>query len=164
MPEAELNLVGEVRRTVGRVNALDPSLVTIATPTGQTQQISTTDETVVMTAAVGALRDVRAGSRVVVKNQPGLPNEALEVVVLPATSLHGVPVVADTPDSITIRHLLGNLVTVNTAEARVDKATSGTINDMTIGSTIFVRGRIVGAGNLAAEEIIVLPDGTTFGT
>jgi hypothetical protein len=164
MPEAELNLVGQARRTVGQVIALDPSLVTIITPAGQSQQIATTGETTVMNAIAGTLRDVRAGARIVVKYQRGSQTDAAELVVLPATSLNGVQVVADTPDSITIRNLSGQLVTVNTSGARVDKATSGSTNDVSIGSTILVRAKVANAGNLAAEEIMVLPDGTAFGT
>jgi hypothetical protein len=164
MPEGDLNLVGQTRRTVGRVTSLEPTLVTIATPTGQTQQITTTGETAVMNATVGVLRDVRAGARIVVMDREDSENHAREVVVLPATSLHGVPVVADTPDSITIRNLSGQLVTVNTTGARVDKATNGNIGDITVGGTVFVRAKAAGTGNLTAEEIIVLPAGTAFGT
>jgi hypothetical protein len=115
-----------------------------------------------MKAAFGGLQDVRAGARIVVKNKPGV-NDAVEVVVLPAESLHGVPVVAVAPDSMTVRNLSGQLVTLNTADARIDKTTPGTAADITVGCTVLVRAKIADGGDLAADEIIVLPDGTAFG-
>ncbi len=55
------------------------------------------------------------------------------------------------------------LLTVNTADGGSTRRHRD-LRDVTIGSTIFVRAKIASAGKLAAEEIIVLPDGTAFGT
>ncbi len=138
-------------------------MVTIVTPAGDTQRITTTGETIVLRTAVETLRNVHAGARVVVWNQPDSPTDAVEVVVLPAERNSGVPVVAVAPDSLTTKNLFGRLLTVNTTEARIDKATTGTVRDVTIGSTIVVRGEGTTPGTLAADEIIVMPDGRTFG-
>lgn len=122
-----------------------------------------TSETVVARGALGTPEDVRAGDRIIVKNRPGT-QEAVEIVVLPPESPHGVPVVDVTPDSMTIQNVTGQLVTMNTAGARVDTTTVGTVSEITNGSTIFVRAKVADAGKWAAVEIIVLPDGTAFGT
>ncbi len=163
MADEKSNLFGETTRTVGRVDAVEPNLIRIATPGGQTQQITTTGDTVIVKGAVGTSQDLREGARIVVKYQPGSPEHAVEVVVLPAESRHGVPVVAVTPDSLTIRNLGGELVTVNTAGTRIDKTTVGNASEITVGSTVLVRAKLADAGKLAADDIIVLPDGTAFG-
>jgi hypothetical protein len=53
---------------------------------------------------------------------------------------------------------------LNTAGTRIDTTTVGTVSEITNGSTIFVRAKVARAGKWSAVEIIVLPDGTTFGT
>lgn len=163
MADAEPDLLRETRRTVGRVDAVEPNLLTIATPGGQTQQIAMTSDTVVVKGTVGTSQDLREGARIVVKYEAGSQEQVVEVVVLPAESLHGLPVVAVTPDSLTIRNLSGQLVTVNTAGARIDTTTVGTASEISLGSTVFVRAKLGKGGKLAADDVIVLPDGTAFG-
>jgi hypothetical protein len=163
MADAEPNLLRETRRTVGRVDAVEPNLITIATPGGQTQQITITSDTVIVKGALGTSQDLREGARIVVKYEPGAQQHVVEVVVLPAESLHGLPIVAVTPDSLTIRNLSGELVTVSTSGARIDTTTVGTASEITLGSTVFVRAKLGDAGKLAADDVIVLPDGTAFG-
>jgi hypothetical protein len=150
-------------RTVGRVNAVGPTLVSIAAPTGVSQRITMTSETVVAWGALGTPEDVRAGDRIIVKNRPGT-QEAIEIIVLPPESPHGLLVVDVAPDSATIKSLAGEPVTLNIAGARIDTTTVATVSDITNGSTIFAQVKLAGAGKWNAVEIIVLPDGTTFGT
>jgi hypothetical protein len=164
MPEAELNFLKGTTRTVGRVDAVEPGVVTISTPVGNSQRITTTLDTVVMSAAPGTLRDLRAGDRIVVKSEAGAQAEAIEVVVLPAGNLIGTPVVAVAPDSITTKDLYGKLVTMNTVGARIELATLGTLSDVEVGSTILVRAKVTDAASFDALEILVLPDGTAFGS
>ncbi len=163
--EAESERAGEAGEpilTVGRVNAVDPTMLIIIAPTGVSQRITMTSETVVARGGLGTHTDVRAGDRVMV-NRPS-NQEAVEIVVLPPGSPHGVLVVADTPDSLTIKNLAGKLVTMNKAGVRIDTTTVGTVREITDGSTVFVRAKVVGSGEWTAVEIIVLPDGTAFGT
>ena len=141
MAEAEPDLAPETRLTVGRVNALGPALVSIGTPAGQAQRIKMTSKTVIVKGAVGSFDDVYEGARVLVKKQKGALKEAAEVVVLPAESHHGLPVIAVEPDCITLKNLLGELFTVKTAGAQIDTTTAATIGEITMGSTIFVRAR-----------------------
>jgi hypothetical protein len=162
MAEMEPDLRRKTTLTVGRVNALGPALVSIATPAGQPQRIKMSSETVVVIAVSGTFEDVHEGARVVVKTQHGT-NEAVEVVVLPAESRHGLPVVTVAPDSMTIKNLWGELFTVNTVRAQIDTTMVGTIGDIPMGSTIFVRARRADSRSLAADEIFVLPDDTAFG-
>jgi len=122
-----------------------------------------TSETVVAWGALGTPEDLRAGDRIIVKSRPRT-QEAVEIIVLPPESPHGLLVVDVAPDSTTIKNLLGELVTLNTAGARIDTTTVATVREITNGSTIFVRAKLAGAGKWTALEIIVLPDGTTFGT
>lgn len=122
-----------------------------------------TSETVVARGGLGTSADVRAGDRIMVKNRLGT-QEAVEIVVLPPKSPHGVLVVADTPDSLTSKNLAGQLVTMNKKGVRIDTTTVGTVREITGGSTVFVRAKVVGSGEWSAVEIIVLPDGTAFGT
>lgn len=163
MAEAAPNRAGEAILTVGRVNALGPALVSIATPAGQAQRIKMSSETVVVKGAVGTFEDVQAGARVVVKKQPGALDDAVEVIVLPADSHHGLPVVSVAPDSMTMKNLLGELFTMNTAGAQINTTTVATIDEIRMGSTIFVRARPADSRSMAADEIIVLPDDTAFG-
>jgi hypothetical protein len=168
MAEAESESTGKAKEivpilTVGRVNAVGPTLVSIAAPTGSSQRITMTSETVVALGTLGTPEDVRAGDRIIVKNRTGTP-EPVELIVLPPESPHGLLVVDLTPDSTTIKNPAGELVTLNTAGTRIDTTTVGTVSDITNGSTIFVRAKLAAAGKWAAVEIIVLPDGTTFGT
>ncbi len=164
MAEAEPDFGRETRLTVGRVNALGPALLSIATPAGQPQRIKMTSETVVVKGAIGSFDDLYEGARVLVKKLPGVSGEAAEVVVLPAESHHGLPVIAVEPDSMTLKNLLGELFTMNTAGAQIDTTTAATIGEITMGSTIFVRARPADSRSMAADEIIVLPDDTAFGT
>jgi hypothetical protein len=149
--------------TVGRVNALGPALVSIATPTGQAQRITMSSETLVVKGAVGTFEDVHVGARVVFKAQPGT-TDAVEVVVLPAESHGGLPVVAVAPHAITLKNLWGELFTVNTSGAQIDTTTVATVGEIPMGSTIFVRAKRADSRSLAADEIIVLPEDTDFGT
>jgi hypothetical protein len=153
--------------TVGRVKALGPALVSIATPAGQAQLIKMSNETLVVMGVVGVFEDVYVGARVVIKaragTQPGTP-DAVEVVVLPPESHHGLPVVAIAPNAITIKNLLGELFTVNTAGAQIDTTTIATVFDIPMESTIFVRAKRANSRSLAADEIIVLPEDTAFGS
>jgi hypothetical protein len=164
MGEAASSRAGATILTVGRVNALGPALMSIATPTGQAQRIKMSSETVVAKGAVGTFEDVQAGARVVVKKQPGTFKDALEVIVLPADSHSGLPVVSVSPDSMTMKNLGGELFTVNTAGAQIDTTTVATIDEIRMGSTIFVRARTADSRSMAADEIIVLPDETAFGS
>jgi hypothetical protein len=164
MADGEPDLARGTRLTVGRVNALGPALLSIATPAGQAQRIKMTNETVVVKGAVGSFDDVYAGARVVVKKLPGAMKDAAEVVVLPAESHHGLPGIAVDEDSMTLKNLLGELFTVNTAGAQIDTTRLATIGEITMGSTIFVRARPADSRSLAADEIIVLPDDTAFGS
>jgi hypothetical protein len=163
MPEAEPNYLKGTTRTVGRVDAVDAGVVTISTPVGTSQRITSTPDTVVMNAAPGTVRDIRAGDRIVAKSEAGARTEAIEVVVLPAGNPIGTPVVAVAPDSITTRDLYGNLITMNTIGARIELATLGTLSDVRVGSTILVRAKLTDAASFDAYEILVLPEGTAFG-
>jgi hypothetical protein len=162
---AEPNLIGEIRLTVGRVTAFDSKSVAIDTPGGKAQQLATSEQTQVVKAAAGAPADVVAGARVVVKYEPGSQNQqAVEVVVLPADSRHGVPVVEAGADAMTIKNLSGTAIAVSTADARIDKTAIGSLEDIAVGSMLYVRARLVGDSDLVAEEIIVLPVDTVFGS
>jgi hypothetical protein len=162
MAEAGPDLFRGSVRTIGRVRALGPALVSIATPDGRAQRLTLSNETVVMLCHVGTSEDVRVGTRILPKIRHGT-RDALEAVVLPAESIQGFPVVDATSDSITFKNLLGELVTVNATGARIDTTVIATINDLFMGSTIFVRARR-GERSVAAVEVIVLPEGTAFGT
>ena len=118
----------------------------------------------VMKGAVGTFEDVQAGARVVVKKQPGTFKDAVEVIVLPADLHSGLPLVSVSPDSMTMKNLGGELFTVNTAGAQIDTTTVATIDEIRMGSTIFVRARAADSRSMAADEIIVLPDDTAFGS
>jgi hypothetical protein len=163
---AEPNYIGEHWVTVGRVTALDEGSVTIEIPRAKaTQHLSTTASTVVVKASAGAASDIVAGARVVVRYRPGTQNQKVdELVVLGADSRHGVPVVETSADSITIKNLAGASLTLDTEGASIDKTSSASPSDVAVGSMLFVRGRLVGEGELAADEIIVLPVDTVFGS
>jgi hypothetical protein len=162
---AEPNLIGEFRLTVGRVTALDSESVTIDTPGGKSQQLAITAQTEVVNASAGAPADVVAGARVVVKYEPGSQHQqAVEVVVLPADSRHGVPVVEAGADSMTIKNLSGTSISVSTDDARIDKTAVGSLEDISDGSMLYIRAKLVGDSDLAADEIIVLPVDTVFGS
>lgn len=163
MAEAELTFLKGTVRTVGRVDAVEDGVVTITTPVGHSQRIISTPDTVLLNAARGTSRNVRAGSRVVVKTEAGAP-DAIEIVVLPAGNLIGTLVVADTPDSITTRNLYGKLATMNTVGARIEVATVGALSDVRIGSTILVRAKLTDPASFDAYEILVLPEDTAFGS
>jgi hypothetical protein len=157
-------LIGEKRVTVGRVTEVDPEFVTIDNPAGMAQTVLTTPQTVVVKASAGAASDVVPGARVVVKYVPTSQRQQVaELVVLASDSLHGLPVVAATADSITIRNLGGDAVTVDSTGASVDKTSAASASDITVGSKIFVRAKLVENGDLVAEEVIVLPVDTVFG-
>jgi hypothetical protein len=165
MTAAEPNPLEDIRLTVGRVTAFDPGSVVIDTPGGKSQQLATTDQTQVVKASAGAPADVVAGARVVVKYEPGTQNQqAVEVVVMPADSRHGVPVIDAGDDLMTIKNLAGTSITVNTDEARIDKTAIGSLEDIAVGSMLYVRAKVVGSSELAADEIIVLPVDTVFGS
>jgi hypothetical protein len=165
MTAAEPNPLEDIRLTVGRVTAFDPESVVIDTPGGKSQQLATTEQTHVMKASAGAPADVVTGARVVVKYEPGSQNQqAVEVVVLPADSRHGVPVVEAGDDSMTIKNLAGISIVVSTDEARIDKTAIGSLDDVAVGSMLYVRAKLVGDSDLAADEIIVLPVDTVFGS
>jgi hypothetical protein len=68
------------------------------------------------------------------------------------------------PDVLTIKNLWGELYTVNTAGAQIDTTTVATVGEIPMGSTIFVRATRANARSLAADEIVVLPEDTDFGT
>jgi hypothetical protein len=152
-------------RTVGTVDAVEPDMIAITTPAGQSQHLWTSHETRVMTARVGRRKDVHTGARIFVKRHPERTNLALEVVVLPATSQYGTPIIAAAPDSVTFKDMFGNLVTVNTRKARIDTTAAGDLEDVYVGSTVFARVAVTDDGELAgAYEIIVLPEDTAFGS
>jgi hypothetical protein len=163
---AEPNLIGEKRVTVGRVTALDDGSVTIEIPRGNaTQHLSTTADTVVVKASAGAASDIAPGVRVVLKYRPGTQNQKVdELVVLGADSLHGVPVLEMSTNSITIRNLAGTSLVLDTEGASIDKTSSASLSDVAVGSMIFVRARLLSEGELGADEIIVLPVDTVFGS
>jgi hypothetical protein len=73
-------------------------------------------------------------------------------------------VVAIAPNAITMKNLLGELFTVNTAGAQIDTTTIATVFDIPMESTIFVRAKRANSRSLAADEIIVLPEDTAFGS
>jgi hypothetical protein len=160
--DAKPDLIRGTTLTVGRVNALGPALVSIATPAGQPQRITMSSDTLVVKGAVGTFEDVYVGARVLVKTQPGT-TDAVEVVVLAPESRHGLPVVDVAPDVLTLKNLWGELYTVNTAGAQIDTTTVATVGEIPMGSTIFVRATRANARSLAADEIIVLPEDTDFG-
>jgi hypothetical protein len=161
--DAKPDLIRGTTLTVGRVNALGPALVSIATPGGLAQRITMSSETLVARGAVGTFEDVYVGARVIIKTQPGT-TEAVEVVVLPPESNHGLPVVAVAPDVITLKNIAGQLFTLNTAGAQIDTTTVATVGEIPMGSTIFVRAKRANSRSLAADEIIVLPEDTAFGS
>jgi hypothetical protein len=147
------------------VTEVDPESVRIDTPAGVAQRLSTTPQTTVVKASAGAPSDVVPGARVVVRYVPtSQRQQAAELVVLASDSLHGLPVVDATAESITIRNLGGEPVTVDTTGASVDKSSPASASDVTVGSMIFVRAKLLENGDLAAEEIIVLPVDTVFGS
>jgi hypothetical protein len=164
MPEAEPNPFQQMARTVGQVVGIESGRVSITTPVGQKQQIVTTSETIVVNAEIGDHNDVHAGDRVIVKTRAPGQLEAVELVVLPATSSHGLPVVAVAPDSVTYKALSGDMITVGTTSARIDKTTIGSIRDIGTGATVFALVQLTDGGTLAADELIVLPNDTAFGT
>ena len=151
-------------RTVGVVDAIEPDMIAITTPAGQSQHLWTSPETRVMRASAGRRKDVHTGARIVVKADPDRPSRAVEVVLLPKNSQYGMPIIAAAPDSVTFKNMLGNLVTVNTRHAQIDMTDPGYLDDIQVGSTVFARVALTEAGELAgAYEIIVLPEDTTFG-
>jgi hypothetical protein len=165
MTASRPQLIGENRVTVGRVTEAAPASVTIDTPGGLSQTVLTTPQTVVVKASAGAPSDVVPGARVVVKYVPTSQRQQVaELVVLGSGSLHGLPVVDATADSITIRNLGGEAVTVDTTGASVDKTSAASASDVAVGAMIFVRAKLVENGDLVAEEIIVLPVDTVFGS
>jgi hypothetical protein len=152
-------------RTVGTVDTVEPDSITITTPAGLQQHLWTSGETLVMKASVGRRKDIHTGARIFVKRHPERPTRAIEVVLLPKASQYGVPIIAAAPDSVTFKDMLGNLVTVNTREAKIDTTAFGDLDDVYVGSTVFARVAVTPAGKLAgAYEIIVLPDDTAFGS
>ena len=164
MAEPRIPLMRGSARTVGRVRSVGAGAVIITTPNGQTQEIATNATSTVLVAAKGTRADLSAAERVVVKPQPSRPLDAMEVIVLPADNAHGLPVTAVAPQSISVTNVLGEVIAFNTAEAMVDRATDAGIDDVTDGATVFVQAKVSDDGKLTAEEIIVLPAGTTFGT
>ena len=57
-----------------------------------------------------------------------------------------------------------NVTTVNLSDATiVMKTITGTVSDITVGETVTVRGQRDSSGNVTAEQIQLLPAGTTFG-
>jgi len=152
-------------RTVGTVDAVEPDAITITTPAGQNQRLWTSRETLVMKARVGRRKDVHTGARIFVKRHPERQNRAVELVLLPKSSQYGAPIIAAAPDSVTFKDMLGNLVTVNTRQAKIDTTDFGDLDDVYVGSTVFARVALTDAGELAgAYEIIILPEDTAFGT
>ena len=164
MPEAEPNPFQQMTRTVGQVVGIESSGVSITTPVGQKQQIVTTSETVIVKTKVGDHKDVHAGDRVIVKTRAPGQLEAVELIVLPATSSHGLPVVVVAPDSLTYKGLSGDMITVGTTGARIDKSTIGSTRDISTGATVFALVQLTDGGTMAADELIVLPNDTAFGT
>jgi hypothetical protein len=65
---------------------------------------------------------------------------------------------------VTIINAKGKRVTVDTTNATVRTATSGTTADVSQGSTIIVRGTRAQDASIDAGEILVLPVGTKFVT
>ena len=157
-------IIGETRLTVGRVTDIDQTWLTIDTPADVTQVLTTTAQTVVVKASAGAPSDVAPGARVIIKYADSQRQRALEFVVLASDSLHGVPVLEATAESITVRTLAGSPATVDTTNASVDKSAVAAWSDISIGSMIFARAKIAEEDDLVAEEIIVLPVDTVFGT
>jgi hypothetical protein len=147
-------------RTVGTVTAAPTAeSVTIRTAKGQTQSIVIAPTTVVRKASKGATSDLTKGARVIFKGKTY--TEAAEIIVLPANGRMGTPLTGVASTSVTYKTPRGKSVTIKTTSAAVDRTTTGTVADITKGSTILVQARRTKAG-LVAIEIIVLPSGTAF--
>jgi alpha-1,2-mannosyltransferase len=162
---------------VGQVKALGPNpiSITITQPNGKDLPIYTAGATVIENATHGTPDDITPGSTVLVQGTPsdeGINANDGEVLVVPPGSKFGTTdgdigqVKAVDQDSVTItRPGSANLTIHTTTTTIIDKATPGTPDDITPGSTVLVAGKLTYVGIDATNgEVLVLPPGSKFGT
>jgi Glycosyltransferase family 87/Domain of unknown function (DUF5666) len=162
---------------VGQVKALGPKpiSITITQPNGTDLPIYTAAATVTEKATHGTPDDITPGSTVLVHGTPsdeGINANDGEVLVLPPGSKFGTTagdigqVKAVDQDSFTItRPSSADLKIHKTTRTIIDKATPGTPDDITPGSTVLVEGKLTYVGiNATSGEVLVLPPGSKFGT
>jgi hypothetical protein len=151
-------------RTVGRVKGFKRGTFTILLPNGRFQRFATDESTKVLAAATGSLQDIGEGSRVVVKFEPGNPDAARELIVLPTEDTYGMAVTAVEGDRITVKNHVGVAQTIDVSAAAIDKTSNATIEDVASGSIVFAMLDVSNVGALSAAELIVLPDATSWGS
>jgi hypothetical protein len=156
--------IGRLRRTIGRVKTIEPGLVTIVTPAGKLQRLTTNASTTAFEANEGTPADIHIDDRVVVRYHPGSKTDAQEVIVLAPDTVYGLPVTEAEDDWIAVRDFQGIVSSMLLTDAKIDKTTPVPVADVVNFSIVFVIATQGDNGDLTASEIIVLPESTTFGT
>lgn len=144
-------------RLTGKVGTAAPGL----TMTVGGKPVVTSATTVVVKASAGSPSDIKAGDRVVSKPKQGQTTQAEEIIVLPANSKLGSPVVSATANSMTITSG-GKNVTVNTTGATVLTVTAAKTTEITPGAKVITQVRRTNGSTLTATEVILLPATSKF--
>jgi 4-amino-4-deoxy-L-arabinose transferase-like glycosyltransferase len=161
--------------TVGQVKSVNQDSVTMTEPNGDELNIQTSSTTVIDKATQGSPEDITPGSTILLQGKPtyfGIDATQGEVLVLPTGSKFGNTgeqtgqVKAVNHDSITITRPNGKkLSAFTTSTPVIDKATLGSPEDITPGSTILVQGKPTHVGIDATQgEVLVLPSSSKLGT
>jgi hypothetical protein len=163
MPEAE-PAPRPPALTVGRVKSFKRGTFTILTPNGRFQRVGTTPETIAVDARESRDDSVEVGDRVVVKYEPKQGAQASEVLVMLRDQSLGVLVAAVDGDVVETKNHLGLAGRIELAAAPVRRVQPATIEDVVNGSIIYAYLTVSTAGALAAKEIVILPEDTSFGS
>jgi hypothetical protein len=159
----------KITRTVGRVTAIDGEWVTVLTPAGKSQQLAFDDDTEVFRCAPGDVEDITDDSRIVVKYHADSPNSAQEVIVLPADSAYGLPIVDRDTEWVTTRRPSGNRTDTYLGYATIKRTRTASVDEhVATGSMLFgFVVRLTGdaaEGEFAAKALIVLSEDTAYGS
>jgi hypothetical protein len=157
-------------------NDLIYSLVAITGSNLEDMSVYTTGTTITNKASAGTIGDIIPGSTILVQGKRihvGIDADKGEVLVLPADSSFrssGGPIAGQVKavgqHAITIARSNGKELRVKiSALTIINKATAGTVGDITPGSTVLVHGKRTYVGIDADQgEVLVLPADSKFGT
>ena len=149
----------------GQVTAVTSSSLTVRLPNGKPRRIYKTPRTVIENASSGAVTDVQKGMRGVVKLDPTDARTAHEILVLPATSRIGQPILGTGFGLVWSRTPAGKLgPRLNLLNAVVDAAHDAPPSDIVVGSKVIMHAQnnVVKPIRTTATEIVVLPSNTTL--
>jgi hypothetical protein len=149
----------------GEVTAVTPSSLTVRIPNGTRRRINTTPRTVIENASSGAVTDVQKGRRSVVKLDPTDERAAHEILVLPARSRIGQPILGTGFGLMWSRTAAGKPgPRLNLLNAIVDTARDAPRTDIVVGAKVLLHAQntVVKPIRTTATEIVVMPSNTTL--